>query len=390
MDERAEVVVAGGGVIGTSIVFHLAKLGVTDVLLLERATLASGSTGRSVGIVETAYGTEVNVALAKRGYEELSRFPEVTGETADFHPRAYLETINDARHRAYLERVRRLAAAHGIRARVLEPDEIRDVFPEMRIDDLAGGVLVQEAGFVDPTSVATGYANAARRLGVRVRTNAPVERIRVDGGEVVGVRSAGRDISCRFVVNAAGPWCNDLLSPLGLELPVQVWQRQIFVTTPHPEIPADRPIYVDVTGRFYFRQELDGSFVLGLVEDVAAKDLADPETDWEFRTRAVEAAVHRVPKLAETGIANAWSGNVTFTPDQLPVLGPVPSLKGLLLANGMSGYGVMISPAVGLAVAEMIALGESKTLDVSTLTIDRFRGSQQSTSGGLWLSSGNR
>lgn len=390
MDERAEVVVAGGGVIGTSIAFHLSKLGVTDVLLLERATLASGSTGRSVGIVETAYDTEVNVALAKRGYEELSRFPEVTGETADFHPRVYLETINDPRHRDYLERVRRLAAAHGIRARVLEPDEIRDVFPEIRVDDLAGGVLVQEAGFVDPTSVATGYANAARRVGVRVRTNAPVERILVDGGEVVGVRSAGRDISCRFVVNAAGPWCNDLLSPLGLELPVQVWQRQIFVTTPHPEIPADRPIYVDVTGRFYFRQELDGGFVLGLVEDVAAKDLADSETDWEFRTRAVEAAVHRVPKLAETGIANAWSGHVTFTPDQLPVLGPVPSVKGLLLANGMSGYGVMISPAVGLAVAEMIALGKSKTLDVSALTVDRFRGAQQSTSGGLWLSSGNR
>ncbi len=225
---------------------------------------------------------------------------------------------------------------------------------------------------------------------MRVRTNAPVERILVDGGEVVGVRSVGRDISCRFVVNAAGPWCNDLLRPLGLELPVQVWQRQIFVTTPHPDIPADRPIYVDVTGRFYFRQELDGGFVLGLVKDIAAKELANPETDWEFRTRAVEAAVHRVPKLAETGIANAWSGNVTFTPDQLPVLGPVPSVKGLLLANGMSGYGVMISPAVGLAVAEMIALGRSKTLDVSTLTVDRFRGAQKSMSGGLWLSSGNR
>ncbi|MGQ0796489.1 MAG: NAD(P)/FAD-dependent oxidoreductase [Methanobacteriota archaeon] len=388
MGERAEVVIVGGGVIGTSIAFHLATLGVTDVLLLERANLASGSTGRSVGIVETAFGTEVNVALATRGYDELSRFQEVTGETADFHPRPYLETIGDSRRLDDLERVRRIAASNGVHARILEPGEIREVFPEMRVDDLEGGVLVREAGFVDPTSVAVGYANAARRLGVRVRANAPVDRILTHGREVVGVRSAGRDIACRFVVNAAGPWCNDLLRPLGLELPVQVWQRQIFVTTPHPEIPADRPIFVDVTGRFYFRQELDGGFVLGLVEDVAAKELANPETDWAFRTRAVEAAVHRVPKLAETAIANAWSGNVTFTPDQLPIVGPVSSVAGLHLANGMSGYGVMISPAVGLAVAEMIALGRSKTLDVSALAVDRFREARQPVAGGLWPSSG--
>jgi len=207
----------------------------------------------------------------------------------------------------------------------------------------------------------------------------------VERGEVAGVRTEHGEVRAPVVVNAAGPWCNDLNRPLGFEVPVSLWQRQIFVTTPHPEIPADRPLYIDLTGRFYFRQELDGGFVLGLVEDVAAKDLANPETDWDFRTKAAEAGVHRVPKLAETSIANAWSGIVTFTPDQLPIVGPVPAIQGLYLANGMSGYGVMISPAVGLVLAEMIADGEAKSIDVSALRYERFQESRAEKAAGLWL-----
>jgi sarcosine oxidase subunit beta len=384
MEERVEVVIAGGGVVGTSVAFHLAALGVTDVVLLERAHLASGSTGRSVGIVETAYGTSLNVGLAKQGFDELSRFPEVTGETADFHPRPYLETVCGPERRHHLDETRRLCESSGLHARILEPTDVREVFPEMHTADLAGGVLVREAGFVDPTSVANGYARAARRLGVRVRTETPVERVLVERGEVVAVRTREGTIPCDSVVNAAGPWCNDLNRPLGFEVPVSLWQRQIFVTSPHPDIPPDRPIYVDLTGRFYFRQELDGSFLLGLVEDVAAKDLANPETDWDFEARAVEAAIHRVPKLAETRITNGWSGVVTFTPDQVPVVGPAPRVKGLFLANGMSGYGVMISPAVGQALAELIVSGRARSLDLAALSLERFEGGAGSSGSGLW------
>ena len=383
--EKADVIIVGGGVIGTSIAFHLAKRGITDVVLLERSHLASGSTGKSVGIVEATYATDVNVALGKAGYDELSHFPEVTEETADFHPRQYLETVAEERHRGYLEKAQEIGRRHGLHQRILAPQEIHDFFPELRIDDVAAAMLNEEAGFCDPHSVANGYARAAQRRGVRIHLKMPVERILVDRGRVAGVRTADGVIHAPVVINAAGPWCNDLNRPLGFELPVRLWQRQIFVTTPHPEIPPDRPLYIDVTGRFYFRQELDGGFVLGLVEDVAAKDLANPETDWDFRTKAAEAGVHRVPKLAETSIANAWSGIVTFTPDQLPIVGPVPAIQGLYLANGMSGYGVMISPAVGLVLAEMIADGEAKSIDVSALRYERFQESRAEKAAGLWL-----
>lgn len=388
MDERADAIVVGGGVIGTSIAFHLAQLGMTDVLLLERSHLAAGSTGKSVGIVETTYSTDVNAALAKVGWEELRRFPEVTGHTADFHDRKYLETVTQARHVSHLEAAAEIGRRHGLHPRLVGSNEIRAEFPELRVDDIAGGLLSDEAGFCDPHSVATGYAEAAARRGGRVRTRVAVERVLVERDEVVGVRTATGEIRTPVVVNATGPWCNELNRPLGFELPVNTWQRQIFVTSPHPAIPADRPMYVDVTGRFYFRQELDGGFVLGLVEDTAARDLANPETDWTFKALAVEAAVHRIPKLAETGIANAWSGIVTFTPDQLPVLGPVREAKGFYLANGMSGYGVMIGPAVGIALSEMIVRGESKTIDASSLSYERFRGPHGVRSAGLWLAKG--
>ena len=376
MESQAEAIVIGGGVTGTSVAFHLAKLGLRDLVLLERSHVAAGSTGRSVGLIETNYALEVNVALAKRSYDEFTRFAEITGGTADFHRRRYLETVADPSQEAHLVHAVETGRRHGIHVRLVDPDEIGMAFPELRRDDVARGLLSEDAGFCDPTSVATSYAKAAERLGASIRPGTRVDRILVADGHVRGVHTPQGDVRAPTIVNATGPWGNDLLAPLGITLPIARWQRQIFVTSPHPDIPNDRPMYIDLPGRFYFRQELDGGFVLGLVEDDPAQDseLANPETDWAFKIRAVEAAVHRVPKLADTSIANAWSGVVTFTPDQLPILGPVREAQGLYLANGMSGYGVMIGPGVGLALAEWIVRGESKTFDISGLAVDRFRG----------------
>lgn len=339
-------------------------------------------------MIETNYTLDVAVALAKRSFDEFTRFAEVTGATADFHRRAYVETVAARGQEDHLKRAVEMGKRHGIRVDLVDPPRISEAFPELRVDDVTLGLLSRDAGFCDPTSVANGYAQAAQRLGATIRTKTPVEAILVGDGHVRGVRTAEGEVRTSVVVNAAGPWCNELLRPLGITLPVARWQRQIFVTSPHPEIPNDRPMYIDLPGRFYFRQELDGGFVLGLVEDHPAPDseLANPETDWGFKIRAVEAAVHRVPKLEQTAIANAWSGVVTFTPDQLPILGPVKEATGLYLANGMSGYGVMISPGVGSALAEMIVRGESKTIDVSGLRYDRFQGKEIVKGAGLWLS----
>ncbi len=388
MRSRAEAVIVGGGVIGTSIAFHLAQLGMRDLLLVEQSHLAAGSTGRSVGIIETNYALETDVALAKMGYEEFSRFEEITGGTAEFHRRRYLETVADPSQEEHLVRAVEVGKRHGIHVNLVDPEEIRAAFPEMRVDDVSRGLLSEDAGFCDPHAVAASYAAAAERLGAEITTKTAAERVLVQAGQVRGLRTSRGEVVAPSVVNATGPWCNDLLAPLGIRLPIVRWQRQIFVTSPHPAIPNDRPMYIDLPGRFYFRQELGGGFVLGLVEDRPAPGsaLANPETDWDFKAQAVEAAVHRVPKLAETSIANAWSGVVTFTPDQLPILGPVEEARGLYVANGMSGYGVMISPGVGQVLAELIARGGTKRVDLSNLAYDRFRGEGFVKGAGLWLS----
>lgn len=388
MTRKAEAIIVGGGIIGTSIAFHLAQLGMEDVLLLERDTIASGSTGKSVGMVETVYSTDVNVAMARAGYEELRRFREITGHTADFQPRAYLETVRRQADRRYLEESRAVGTRMGLHQRILEPDGIAGVFPELHTEDVAAGLYSEEGGFCDPHSVATGYAEAAKRRGVTILTGVRADRVILEAKKVVGVQAGEETFRAPVVVNAAGPWANELNRTAGFQLPLDLWQRQIFVTTPHPKIPKDRPMYLDITGRFYFRQELDGGFVLGLVEDTDAKDLANPETDWDFKIKAVEAAVHRVPKLAEVEVARGWSGIVTFTPDQLPAVGSVTQADGLYVANGLSGYGVMISPAVGLILAEMILRGESKTIDASSLAPGRFRAGHRVGSAGLWLARG--
>ena len=164
MESHAEAIIIGGGVIGTSVAFHLAKLGMRDIVVLERSHLAAGSTGRSVGIVETNYALEVNVALAKYSYDEFTRFPEITGGTADFHRRRYLETVADRSQGAHLAHAVEIGRRHGVHVRLVEPDDIGEAFPELRRDDVTRGLLSEDAGFCDPTSVANSYARAAERL----------------------------------------------------------------------------------------------------------------------------------------------------------------------------------------------------------------------------------
>src|SRR3989304_4863988 len=159
--------------------------------------------------------------------------------------------------------------ARAVPRRVRVPAGVAGAFPELRVDDVAGGLLVEEAGFCDPHSVAAGYALAAKRRGVRVRPNAPVEQVLLEGRKVVGVQTPDGAVRAPVVVNAAGPWANDVNRTAGVELPLTLWQRHVFVTTPHPEIPADRPIYVARDGRFYFREGSAGGCVIGLVEDRA-------------------------------------------------------------------------------------------------------------------------
>lgn len=380
-----KVVVIGGGVIGTSVAYYLCKRGGVEIDLVEQRSIASGATGRSVGIVSPIFHNEVNIRMAKLGYDEIRRFKDATGCDPDFHKRPYFETISSDAQLRTLKQGVHLQRMLGVESTLVEPEEVASIFPEMNVDDIVCGAFSPDAGFVDPHQLANAYASAAKDLGVRVLLGCCVTGLLQDGKRVNGVQTSSGTIQADAVVNAAGPWANEVNKFAGFSIPLDLWQRQIFVTTPHPSIPNGRPIYIDLSSRFYFRQELDGGFVLGLVEDLKARELMNPETDWTFKTKTVEAAVRRVPMMAELSIRNGWSGVVDFTPDQLPVLGPVPSIEGFYLANGLSGYGVMISPAVGILLSEWILNGKPRTMDASRLSYDRILSGEELTSTGLWV-----
>lgn len=370
--------------IGASIAYHLTLRGAT-VTLLERNAIASGSTGRSVAICSPAYSNEVNVALAKVGFRAIRDFQRQVGFESGFVPRTQLMAVPRPFDVARLKEVEALHRHHDLPTEALGPDAVAEVFPELRTEDLAGALYLREGGFGDPHLVTQGLLRGAKDQGAQILTNTPVGAIEVAGGRVRGVRTPGSMIEAPLVVNAAGPWCNEVHALLGLSLPVRVWQRMIFVTSPHPSIPNDRPIFEDVVGRFYFRQELNGGFLLGLVEDRVPGDKDDVDLDWGFLEACLTAAVHRVPALEKVDVVGGWSGLVTYSPDHCPIIGSMGP-EGYFAANAMSGYGFTISYAVGLAMAELILDGQARSVDISLLRPSRFAEGSPVRGGGLWLS----
>ncbi len=384
MGSRADAVVIGGGVIGTSIAAHLTRRGISRVVLVERNALASGSTGRSVAICTPAYSSEINVRLALVGFRGIREMAKELGHESGFVPRSQLFAITKPLGTAKLEAVAALHRRLGVNSRVVDSGGMELVFPELHTGDLSAGIYVPEGGFADPHQVTNAYAAVAESGGATIVKRSGVVGVRVEEDGVKGVVTADGTYEAPVVVNAAGPWCNEVNAMVGLQAPVQVWQRMVYVTSPHPAIPNDRPIFEDAYNRFYFRQELNGGFILGLVEDRPPVDRDDVQLDWYFLPKALAAAVHRVPKLQETKVVGGWSGLVTYTPDHCPLLGAWGP-KGYYVANGMSGYGFTISHAVGLAMAELIADGKSKTVDITPLRPTRFDEGRPITDGGLWM-----
>ncbi len=384
MVQRAEVVVIGGGVIGTSIAAQLVEKGLGRVILLERGALASGSTGRSVAICTPAYSSEINARMALLGFRGIRDMAKELGHDPGFVPRPQLLAITKPLGTQKLEAVVRMHHSLGIESRLVDDRGMAEVFPELNREDLAAGIYLPEGGFADPHLVTNAYAAVAEAGGATILRKASVQGIKVQEDRVAGVTAAGETFEAQVVVNAAGPWCNEVNAMVGLEAPVQVWQRMIYLTSPHHAIPNDRPIFEDTYNRFYFRQELNGGFILGLVEDRPPVDKDDVQLDWYFLPKALEAAVHRVPLLQQTKVVGGWSGLVTYTPDHCPLLGAWGP-GGYYVANGMSGYGFTISYAVGVTMAELIAQGKARTVDIHPLRPTRFDEGQPVIDGGLWM-----
>jgi sarcosine oxidase subunit beta len=399
MTETAEVVIIGSGIVGSSVAYHLAEQGCTNVLVIEReAHQGKGSTGKSMGGVRAQFATDVNIQMSRYSIDFFSRFDEVVGHPADYRAHGYLFCATNERQLAYLKTNRERQVALGVRnVELVSREDILKFVPQLRADDIIGGTFCPTDGFVDPHSVMMGFMLKARARGVRLWLDTQVTGIETEplntgtvstgtagvspanGAEsfnqpsqVVGVNTTRGLVSTRLVVNAAGPWAAQVARLAGAELPVEPLRRQLVPTEPFNQLPQRFPMVIDMSTGFHFRREGKGILLAwnDPEETVGFKTEFDPKFVEKILTRAAD----RVPCLvdAEVNPRRAWAGLYEMTPDHHAIIGPAANVAGLYFVNGFSGHGVMHSPASGRITADLILKGNSDLIDTRTLGVERF------------------
>ena len=403
--ETADVVIIGSGIVGSSVAYHLAQQGCTNVLVLEReAHQGKGSTGKSMGGVRAQFSTPVNIQMSKYSIDFFSKFDEVVGHPADYRAHGYLFYATNENHLAYLKANRERQNALGVtNVEWITREDISKMVPQLRVDDILGGTFCPTDGFVDPHSVMMGFMLNAREKGVRLWLDTTVTGIETEAGsadvpvrtereartknekrtrtsalpakearKITGVQTSRGFISTRLVVNAAGAWAAQIAAMAGAELPVEPLRRQLVPTEPFDQLPQRFPMVIDMSTGFHFRRE--GKGILLAWNDPNETPGFKTEFDETFVEKILTHAASRVPVLAEAGVnpRRAWAGLYEMTPDHHAIIGPAPNVEGLYFINGFSGHGVMHSPASGRVAADLVLHGESDLIDARQLSVERF------------------
>lgn len=365
----AEVAIIGGGIMGASTAYHLAKRGCTDVIILEKDLLAQASTGLSAGGIRQQFSHPANIRLSQEAVRVFERFEEEFGVDMEFRQVGYLFLAQSEDTWAeFLDNVE-IQRRHNVPVEVLSPDEIKYRWPYLNVEDLRGGTFCPEDGYADPYMAAMGFANAARRLGVRIEEQTEVTGVHIEGGAVRGVETTRGPVSAPVVVDVAGPWGGVVSAMAGYDLPVEPVRRQVFVTAAFDAIPKPIPMILDIEPAFYFRGE--GPGVLMGMSDPNEAPSFNTNVDYTFMEEVIDAAIHRAPILEECQINRGWGGLYAVTPDDNPIIGTLPGAAGFFCAIGFSGHGFQQAPTVGRIMSELILNGETR-FDISPFAYDRF------------------
>jgi sarcosine oxidase subunit beta len=372
--QTAEVVIIGGGIVGSSIACHLTAAGCRDVLVIERETAqGKGSTGKSMGGVRAQFSTPVNIQMSLHSIPFYASFDERLGYPAGYRPQGYLFCATEEKHLAYLRTNYEKQIALGLEnVRLIAADEIRRMLPQLHSDDIMGGSFCSTDGFVDPYSAMNGFMAWAVDHGAKLWKNAQVTGIQLDAHGVSGVETSRGSVSARKVVNAAGAWAAAIARMVHLDLPVEPLRRMLVPTEPFDEFPHTAPMIIDMSNGFHFRPEALG-FLLAWNDP---EETPGYKTDFEsaFIEKVLTRAAARVPIFENLAVnpKRAWAGLYEMTPDHHPILGEAPGVPGFFLANGFSGHGVMHAPATGKILADLILTGQTDLVDVSLLSFSRF------------------
>ncbi len=368
-----EIAILGGGIVGSSIAYHLTQAGCNDILVIEReSSQGKGSTGKSMGGVRAQFSTPVNIQMSLYSIPFYAAFEARLGQPCDYRPQGYLFCATSDNHLAYLRANQGKQIALGLKnVRLIGGDEIREQFPQMRADDILGGSFCATDGFVDPYSAMIGFMTAASEKGAKLWKSAAVTSIRRDNG-AFEIETTQGAVSAKWVVNAAGAWAASIAEMVGVDLPVEPLRRMLVPTEPFDQFPHSAPMIIDMSNGFHFRPEARG-FLLAWNDP---EETPGYKTDFEpsFIEKILTRAADRVPAFENLAVnpKRAWAGLYEMTPDHHPILGEVPAVPGFYCANGFSGHGVMHAPATGKILADLILHGTTDLVDAHLLDLARF------------------
>lgn len=370
LPKTADVVIVGGGVMGASTAYHLNLAGVKDVLLLEKESFfGQGATGRCAGGVRYQFATEVNVRLSIASLAMFERFKEEHDQDCDYRKWGYLFALTRSEDVETFKGNVAMQQRLGVQTEWLSGDEVRDRLPSMRFDDALAGTFHAKDGIADPNSTVMGYIQSSRSLGANALTDVEVLGFEVQAGKIRSVRTNVGDVACSIVVNAAGPWAGMIGDMIGVEIPITPLRRQMLTTTPLPDLPEDFPFVIDFHNSLYFHREGEG--ILTGMSNPNEQPGFDQSIDEAWELTAMEAAIERMPMLANAGRVSGWAGLYEVTPDAHPIYGPT-QIEGFYVVAGFSGHGFMHGPISGKLMAEFIIDGKAHTVDVSMLDLARF------------------
>jgi sarcosine oxidase subunit beta len=370
---RADAVVVGGGVHGCAVAYHLAALGMRDVVVVEREYLASGGTGRSAAGIRHQFGTEVNIRLAAASVRMMERLADDLGYAhgIELMQKGYLMLAYTPgqleQYAANIELQRRIDPEN--RTVLLSPDEIGQLNPHLNLEGLTGGSFNPRDGHASPWHVTQAFAEAAMRLGVEVERFTEVVGIDVAQGRVARVRTTRGDIETPVVVNCAGSYGGVVSEMVGVTTPLVPQRHQILVT--EPVEPICPHMVISFQHGTYFKQTPHGGLLMGYGDPEHEVTGFDQDATWQFLEEVARRTVFHIPVVANARVVRQWAGLYDMTPDSQAVVGPVPGVEGFYMDVGWSGHGFQLGPIIGSVLAQMIT-GSTPCIDVGDLRYGRF------------------
>jgi heterotetrameric sarcosine oxidase gamma subunit len=378
---RARVVIIGGGVIGTSVAYHLTQLGWSDVLLLEQGQLSCGTTWHAAGLVGQLRASESGTRLVQYSTDLYARLAAETGQDTGFRRCGGVIVARTRDRMIQLRRTAAVAEAFGLDCEIISPARARELYPVMRADDLAGAIWLPDDGKANPTDLTYALARGARLGGATIRERTKVTGILTAGGAVTGVATGSGDIEAEVVVNCAGQWAKQVGGWCGVTVPLHSCEHFYVVTEQIDGVHRDLPVLRDPDGYTYFKEEVGGLVVGGFEPNakpwLSPDALPDPfefqllAEDWDHFSVLMENALLRIPALHDTGIKKFYNGPESFTPDNQFIIGEAPECRNFFVAAGFNSVGIASAGGAGRALAQWIVAGDPG-LDLTANDIRRF------------------